>query len=268
MVSPREGAVLRLLHSFSEGTDSVHWGLFAVLKHEQQIRYSAHPYAKVYQTPWFIAYDIYHDLIVLSIRGSKTSKDISTDLKTGCSGESLPCIGSITLYYTDGNEEKSVLTHRVGSPFGVHSRALLRLLCRSSGKSMIWNCSRRCSVVHCRGLRLWTRFQSTSTLPQGIADCSHLDHPKHSSRDHRSFIGRRDCHCAVLLASLHYCEYLHRILPSRLFCGRAVFVGQSILDACPNTHQRNIVCVVVGNDVIPHLSLYTTENWIRVCHSM
>lgn len=165
MVSSREGTVLLFSHSFSEGTDSVHRGLFAVLKYEKQIRYSAHPYAKVYQTPWFIAYDIYHDLIVLSIRGSKTSKDISTDLKTGCSGEPLPCIGSITLYYTDGDEEKSVLTHRVGSPFGVHNRALLRLHSRSFGRSMIWNCSRRCSIVHCRGLRLWTRFQSISTPP-------------------------------------------------------------------------------------------------------
>ena len=68
---------------------------------------------KVCQSPWFIAYDIYSDAIVLSIRGSKTAKDVATDCKTSGFCRIAFSLDPILLHYTDKCQPKEILSHRV-----------------------------------------------------------------------------------------------------------------------------------------------------------
>lgn len=99
--------------SLSTESNSVPWRCFAVCRHEEQIGHSVGCDDKVCQSPWFIAYDIYADAIVISIRGSKTTKDVATDCKTRGSYRSEFSIEPALLHYSDKGQTKTILAHRV-----------------------------------------------------------------------------------------------------------------------------------------------------------
>lgn len=126
---------------------------------------------KVCQAPWFIAYDIYADAIVISIRGSKTAKDVATDCKT------QPAL----LHYSDKGQTKTILAHR---GIAIAASHIYNTLCDNHVFDVLFHHAYYDGIL--------------TSVPDYIRDS---DHNENDDCHHRSFSRRWNRDCPILSAA-------------------------------------------------------------------